>query len=73
VGSAGVSLQTFGRQSKENIVWPFLDQAGWLALDGKGYKRAMRDLPGRWSSLLSVCPEIAKLSGKIQAWLKEHG
>jgi hypothetical protein len=58
---------------KEAFALPFVEKAGWSGLVGKGRKRAMRDLAGQWRGLLSVCPEIAELKDRIQAWIGEHG
>jgi hypothetical protein len=61
------------RDPKERFVRPFLEKMGWSGLVGRGYKRAMRDLPGQWRGLLSVCPEIADLQREIAAWVEHHG
>ena len=70
---AGWSTVRAERDPKERFVQPYLDKMGWSGLVGRGYKRAMHDLAGQWRGLLSVCPEIADLSGKIQRWIEEHG
>lgn len=54
---------------KERYAEPFLREKGWLTEVGKGRKHAMRELPTRWSSLLSVCPELAELRDRLQSLL----
>ncbi len=52
---------------KERYADPFLREKGWLTEVGHGRKRAMRELPSRWGSLLSVCPELAELRERLRA------
>ncbi len=52
---------------KELYADPFLREKGWLTEVGRGRKRAMRELPSRWGSLLSVCPELAQLRERLRA------
>ncbi|HLL84090.1 MAG TPA: hypothetical protein VK420_15610, partial [Longimicrobium sp.] len=54
---------------KERHAEPFLRDQGWLTQVGRGRKRAMRELPTRWSSLLSLCPELAELRDRLGATL----
>jgi hypothetical protein len=54
---------------KERYADPFLREKGWLTEVGRGRKRAMRELPTRWASLLSVCPELAALRERLRTLL----
>lgn len=56
------------RDPKEAFVRPFIEEMGWSATVGRGYKRAMRELAGQFRGLVAVCPEIAELQDKIQRW-----
>ena len=50
---------------KEKYAWPLLERMGWSKLPQRGHSRAMRELPGQWKSLLSLCPEIGDLKQRI--------
>lgn len=54
---------------KERYSDPFLREKGWLNEVGRGRKRAMRELPTRWTSLLSLCPELARLRERLRTLL----
>ncbi len=53
---------------KELYAEPFLREQGWLSQVGKGRKRAMRGLAAQWKSLLTMCPELARLRERLQDW-----
>lgn len=54
---------------KERFAIPFLQKRDWTRDLGKGRHRAMRDLGAKWSGLLQVCPEIARLRDELLALL----
>lgn len=53
---------------KERFADPFLDQRGSSG-PGNGRKAAMREIRGKWRTLLSLCPEIDDLKQRIAARL----
>lgn len=54
---------------KEEYAVPFLERQGWSAEVGRGRKKAMRNLGGKWRGLLGVCSEIGELKQEIEMWL----
>ncbi|WP_170164676.1 hypothetical protein [Thiocapsa rosea] len=52
---------------KERYSDPFLDALG-SDCPGKGRKKAMRALPGNWSRLVRLCPEIKDLQEQLAEW-----
>jgi hypothetical protein len=57
---------------KERFAAPFLSQLGRSG-PGGGRKRAMRELGRNWSRLKQLCPEIAELQTRVEAWLTNVG
>lgn len=57
---------------KEAYALPFLREQGWSDQVGDGYKRAMRELSGKWATLASRCPEVADLTRRVEQWLAAH-
>jgi hypothetical protein len=56
---------------KEAYADPFLERQGWATDVGGGRKRAMDALAGGLRRLLSRCPEVRELRGRLEAaWPK---
>ncbi|MEW6281593.1 MAG: hypothetical protein AB1758_23485 [Candidatus Eremiobacterota bacterium] len=58
---------------KEVYAQPFLEEEGWDAEVGGGYKRGMRELSAGWKGLLKACPEINDLKARVAAKLAVPG
>ncbi len=56
---------------KERYSDPFLDALGSDG-PGKGRKKAMRALPGNWSRLVRLCPEIKDLQERLAEWSRSR-
>ncbi len=53
---------------KEDVFEPFLKQFGDDRSPGGGRERLIRDMLSNYRGLLSVCPELAELEGRLRAF-----
>ena len=54
---------------KEDVFEPFLREFGDSRSPGGGRERLIRETLSNYRGLLSVCPELAKLEGRLRAFL----
>ena len=56
---------------KEQWAEPLLERLGTDG-PGRGRKRAMRALVGKWRSLRDTCSELRDLQDQVRAWTNDH-
>ena len=59
------------RRLKEEVFEPFLMQAGDARSPGGGRERLIRQTLSNYRGLLSVCPELADLEGRLRTFLAQ--
>jgi len=59
------------RLLKEDVFEPFLAQFGDSRSPGSGRERLVREALANYRGLLSVCPELAELEGRLRTFIAE--
>lgn len=69
----GISWQDVRRHQrlKEDVFEPFLARSGDARSPGGGRERVIRQTLSNYRGLLSVCPELADLEGRLRAFMSQ--